>query len=79
VVAVDQKTRLVTLKGEDGKNFEVEAGTAVQHLDQVKPGDIVVATYTESLAFQVANRGERPAVCRRARTGTQAAPRLATR
>jgi hypothetical protein len=61
VVTVDQKTRMVTLKGEDGKNFEVEAGSAVQHLDQVKPGDIVVATYTESLAFQVANRGERPA------------------
>jgi hypothetical protein len=60
VVAVDQKTRMVTLKGEDGKKFEVEAGPAVQRLDQVKPGDVVVATYTESLAFQVAPRGEKP-------------------
>jgi hypothetical protein len=60
VVSVDQATRMVTLTGPDGKNFEVEAGPAVQHLDQVKPGDVVVATYTESLAFQVAPTGETP-------------------
>jgi len=60
VVAVDQTTRMVTLKGEDGKTFEVEAGEAVKHLDQVKPGDVVVVTYTESLAFQVAPKGEKP-------------------
>ena len=60
VVAVDQATRLVTLKGPDGKTFEVQAGSAVQHLDQVKPGDVVSVTYTESLAFQVAPKGEAP-------------------
>lgn len=58
VVAVDQATRLVTLKGPEGKTFQVEAGPAVQHLDQVKPGDVVAVTYTESLAFQVAPKGE---------------------
>jgi hypothetical protein len=60
VVAVDQATRLVTLKGPDGKTFQVEAGPAVQHLDQVKPGDVVAVTYTESLAFQVVPKGEAP-------------------
>jgi hypothetical protein len=60
VVAVDQATRMVTLKGPDGKTFEVQAGDAVQHLDQVKPGDVVSVTYTESLAFQVAPKGETP-------------------
>ena len=60
VVAVDQATRLVTLKGPDGKTFQVEAGPAVQHLDQVKPGDVVAVTYTESLAFQVVAKGEKP-------------------
>ena len=48
VVAVDQATRMVTLKGPDGKTLEV----------QVKPGDVVSVTYTESLAFQVAPKGE---------------------
>jgi hypothetical protein len=60
VMAVDQATRLVTLKGPEGKTFEVEAGPAVQHLDQVKPGDVVAVTYTESLAFQVVPKGEKP-------------------
>jgi hypothetical protein len=59
VLAVDQATRLVTLKGPEGKTFEVEAGPAVQHLDQVKPGDVVSVTYTESLAFQVVPKGEK--------------------
>jgi len=60
VVAVDQATREVTLKGPDGKTFEVEAGSGVQHLDQVKPGDMVSVTYSESLAFQVVAKGEKP-------------------
>jgi hypothetical protein len=60
VVKVDQATRMVTLKGQDGKMLEVEAGDAVKHLDQVKPGDVVAVTYTESLAFQVVPKGEKP-------------------
>jgi len=60
VMTVDQKTRMVTLKGQDGKTFDVEAGPAVQHLDQVKPGDVVSVTYTESLAFDVVPKGEKP-------------------
>lgn len=60
VVAVDLGTRNVTLKGEDGKTFQVQAGDAVQHLDQVKPGDVVKVTYTEALAFQVVPKGEAP-------------------
>lgn len=60
VVAVDQSTRMVTLQGEGGKLFQVQAGDAVKHLDQVKLGDVVTATYTESLAFTVAKRGDAP-------------------
>lgn len=58
VVAVDPSTRMVTLKGADGKAFDVEAGPAVEHLDQVKPGDVVMVAYTESIAFQVVPKGE---------------------
>ena len=60
VVAIDQATRMVTLQGEGGKLFEVQAGDAVKHLDQVKVGDVVAVTYTESLAFQVVPKGEKP-------------------
>lgn len=60
VVAVDLATRDVTLKGPEGKTFVVQAGDAVQHLDQVKPGDVVAVSYTEALAFQVAPKGEKP-------------------
>jgi hypothetical protein len=59
VMTVDQATRLVTLKGPEGNTFEVQAGEAVKHLDQVKPGDVVSVTYTESLAFQVVPKGEK--------------------
>ena len=60
VVGIDQATRMVTLQGQDGKVFQVEAGDAVKHLDQVKLGDVVAVTYTESLAFSVAPKGEKP-------------------
>lgn len=58
VMAVDPATRMVTLKGGNGQTFDVEAGPAVQHLDQVKVGDVVMAAYTESIAFQVVPQGE---------------------
>ena len=50
---------MVTLQGEGGKLFQVQAGDAVKHLDQVKAGDVVAVTYTESLAFQVVPKGEK--------------------
>jgi len=59
VLAVDQTTRMVRLKGEDGSTFDVEAGPEVEHLDQVKPGDVVHATYTESVAFKVVPASEK--------------------
>jgi len=43
VVAIDQATRMVTLQGEGGKVFEVQAGDAVKHLDQIQVGDVVDA------------------------------------
>ena len=58
VVKVDQKTREVTLKGEDGKEFSFVAGEDVKNLAQVKPGDTVTATYAEALAYEVKKGGE---------------------
>jgi Cu/Ag efflux protein CusF len=58
VVKVDQKTREVTLKREDGKEFSFVAGEDVKNLAQVKPGDTVTATYAEALAYEVKKGGE---------------------
>jgi Cu/Ag efflux protein CusF len=58
VVKVDQKTREVTLKGDDGKEFSFVAGEDVKNLAQVKPGDTVTATYAEALAYEVKKGGE---------------------
>jgi hypothetical protein len=60
VTAVDPSTRMVTLKTEDGQTVDIEAGPAVKNFDQIKVGDIVKATYTESIAFQVVPKGETP-------------------
>jgi hypothetical protein len=53
VLAVDQKNRLLTLKGEDGKTFTIKVGDEVRNLLQVQAGDTVVVTYTQALAAQL--------------------------
>ncbi len=57
VVKVDQETREVTVKGEDGKEFSFIASEDVRNLAQVKPGDTVTATYAEALAYEVKKGG----------------------
>jgi len=58
VEAVDLKKRVVTLRGPEGKTFKVTADERVKNLPQVKKGDIVVATYYESLAYEVRKPGQ---------------------
>jgi hypothetical protein len=53
VMKVDQKTREVTVKTEDGKEHSFIAGDHVKNLAQVKKGDIITVTYTEALAYEV--------------------------
>jgi len=60
VTAIDPSTRTVTLKTEGGETVDVTAGSGVKNFDQIKVGDVVKATYTESIAFQVAPKGETP-------------------
>jgi hypothetical protein len=60
VTAIDPATRTVTLKTEDGQTVDVQAGSAVKNFDQIKVGDVVKATYTESIAFQVVPEGGTP-------------------
>jgi hypothetical protein len=58
VAAIDPKTRLVMLKTEDGRTFDLQAGDEVKNFDKVAIGDVVKATYTESVAFQIVPKGE---------------------
>ncbi|HET9156128.1 MAG TPA: hypothetical protein VFN91_05635 [Myxococcaceae bacterium] len=53
VQAIDQNTREVTLKGEDGRAFTFIAGDQVKNLSQVRVGDTVKVAYTESIAIEV--------------------------
>jgi Cu/Ag efflux protein CusF len=58
VKKIDHKTRKVTLQRADGSQVTFVAGDQVQNLSQVKAGDVVQATYYESIAFQVKKAGE---------------------
>ena len=58
VQAVDQSTRMVTLKGPKGNSITFKAGDDVRNLAQVKVGDEVTFTYFESLAVRVLKEGE---------------------
>ncbi len=57
VLKVDQNTREVTLKKQDGTEYSFVAGDAVKNLAQVHVGDVVVATYTEAIAYEVKKGG----------------------
>jgi ribosomal 50S subunit-recycling heat shock protein len=57
VTKVDQTTREVTIKTEDGQEHSFVAGDAVKNLAQVKPGDVITAVYTEALAYEVKKGG----------------------
>jgi hypothetical protein len=58
VEAIDQATRMVTLKGPEGNTFTFKAGEEVRNLPQVKVGDQVIAKYYEALAVEVKKPGE---------------------
>jgi len=57
VTQIDQATREVTVKTEDGKEFSFVAGDNVQNLAQVKVGDLITAKYAEALAYEVKKGG----------------------
>jgi Cu/Ag efflux protein CusF len=58
VEAIDQATRTVTLKGEDGSTSTFHAGPEVRNLAQVKVGDEVITQYQEAVAVFVNKPGE---------------------
>ena len=57
VEAIDQATRMVRLRGADGRLWVVQAGPSVRNIGQVKPGDLVKVRYTEAIAAEVVKPG----------------------
>ena len=58
VESIDQASRLVTLRGEDGHGFTVQVSEEVRNLAQVKEGDRVTVSFFEALAAEVRKPGE---------------------
>jgi Cu/Ag efflux protein CusF len=55
--AIDQATRSVTLRAENGDEDTFTVGPDVTRFNQLKVGDTIRATYYESLVFQVRKPG----------------------
>jgi Cu/Ag efflux protein CusF len=57
VMAIDQATRSVTLRMENGDEDTFTVGPEVTRFNQLKTGDTIRATYYESLVFEVRKPG----------------------
>jgi uncharacterized lipoprotein YajG len=55
VESVNQRTREVVLRGQDGDRVSMTAGPEVRNLAQLRRGDRVVVTYGEALAVEMAS------------------------
>ena len=57
VVAIDEKTRQITLKGPEGDKLTFTAGPEVRNFAQVKRGDRVLMSYFEGFALALGPKG----------------------
>jgi hypothetical protein len=57
VTAIDKATRTFTLKGPEGRSFDVVAGDAVKNFAQIKVNDEVVVEYIRALTLEVKKGG----------------------
>ena len=58
VMAIDQKTRMVTLKSPEGNESTFQVDKRVRNLAQVKVGDVIKFAYVQHVAWQVRKPGE---------------------
>ncbi len=58
IEAIDAPNRIITLKGPRGNLVEVYATDKVKRFDALKVGDVVTATYSESIAMTLRKPGE---------------------
>jgi len=60
VTAIDPTTRVVTLKGPQGNEFDVTAGPEVKNFAQIKVGNRVDVDYIEALTLELKKGGGMP-------------------
>ena len=58
VIAINQKTREVTLQGSDGTKRTITVGDEVKNLPQVKKGDMVTVAYRRSVMAKLIKKGK---------------------
>jgi hypothetical protein len=58
IEAIDKNDRIITLKGPNGNLVDVNADESVKRFDELKVGDVVSATYSESIAVHVRKPGD---------------------
>jgi Cu/Ag efflux protein CusF len=58
ITAIDQKTRSVTIRAEDGVVDTFTVSPEVKRFSELKVGDTIKATYFESLVFQLRKPGD---------------------
>ncbi len=58
IIAIDQESRRVTLKGGSGKELSFVAGPEVKNFAQLKVGDIVTLNFIQSLALELKKGGQ---------------------
>jgi Cu/Ag efflux protein CusF len=57
VVGIDKETRTLTLKDEDGEEWNFVAGPEVRNFDQIKRGDSVITQYYSAFAIALGPKG----------------------
>ena len=57
VDSIDKTSRVVVLKDDQGEKMAVTASDAVKNLDQIKVGDQVIASYTQTLVMALKKGG----------------------
>jgi hypothetical protein len=63
VLKVDKAKRMVTFEDQDGDPVTMQVPDTVKNFDQIDPGDRLVVTYYESIAYDVRKGdGDEPAV-----------------
>ena len=60
ITAIDKASREVTLKGPQGNELTVTAGSEIKNFDKLKVGDQVAAQYVEALTLELKKGGGMP-------------------
>lgn len=74
IVGIDAATRTVTLKGQQGKVFDLVAGDEVKNFAQLKVGDKVSAQYTQALTLELKKAGAATGAAMGEQTAVKRAP-----